>query len=353
MGVEVSSCVYSDNGLTTVLNPVYGSKSEVEYSLELPASAKVFCAHGGNHQTRGGIVGMSSMDVMDGNNLNEVFPGARTAAMNTGDNGGFAIYDPSSGKIMVVDATGQSVDAYNKYCDGPVGNAVDENGNVVWENTKSINGWENTQNILNGQEGNKHWLACLKNAMKLCETLEDCAEQGKIADDKARTRRHEYKAKEMAVQQQKDAETERLRQQQLAEQRKKKDSQKKDSDKKQDVKKETKKEKPKKDTPTPAPATADIDFSKLNSLISQQASFLRGIISSGQKATSAQHAKFNSLNNQYASEFNRLKAQIGNISDPAKRSQYYSKLASINSRMNSEVDPLLAQGASRGLFTNL
>lgn len=187
----------------------------------------------------------------------------------------------------------------------------------------------------------------------LADLLETGEEIVEIREDMREDRR-ERKAREQAERERKAAEdAERLRQQQLAEQRKKKDSQKKDSDKKQDVKKETKKEKPKKDTPTPAPATADIDFSKLNSLISQQASFLRGIISSGQKATSAQHAKFNSLNNQYASEFNRLKAQIGNISDPAKRSQYYSKLASINSRMNSEVDPLLAQGASRGLFTNL
>lgn len=194
----------------------------------------------------------------------------------------------------------------------------------------------------------------LRSLADLLETGEDIAE---VRQD-MREKRHERKAKEQAERERKAAEeAERLRQQQLEEQRKKKDSQKKTSekksDKKQDVKKDVKKAEPPKDSPTPAPATADIDFSKLNSLISQQVSFLRGIISSGQKATSAQHSQFNSLNNQYVSEFNRLKAQIGNISDPTIRNQYYSQLASINSRMSSEVDPLLAQGQSRGLFKNL
>lgn len=104
-------------------------------------------------------------------------------------------------------------------------------------------------------------------------------------------------------------------------------------------------------TPNTTPnTTGTIDFSKLESLISKQASFIRGILSSGEEASSAQHAQFNSLNKQYSAEFDRLKAQIGKVSDSAKRSEYYNKLASINSRMNSEVDPLLSQGVSRGLF---
>ena len=196
----------------------------------------------------------------------------------------------------------------------------------------------------------------------LADLLETGEEIAEVREDMREDRR-ERKEKERAERARKAAEEERLRQQLLEEQRKKdaqqtKDSEKKQPDKKPDKKPEVKKDEPEKETPKkkepkPAQSGQEVDFTKLESLISRQASLLRGILSSGKKATSAQRSQFNSLNNQYASEFNRLKAQIGRISDPAKRSQYYSKLSSINSRMNSEVDPLLAQGASRGLFTNL
>ena len=201
----------------------------------------------------------------------------------------------------------------------------------------------------------------------LLETGEEIAE----VRENMREDRRERKEKEQAEHERKAAEeAERLRQQQLSEQRER--DQRKQSEKKSDKKsdkttsKQTEKStetsppksaqktatptQPEKTSPT---SSASIDFSRLNSLISQQTSFLRGLLASGQKATSAQHAQFNSLNNQYVSEFNRLKAQIGSISDTSLRSQYYSQLASINSRMNSEVDPLLAQGARAGIFKNL
>lgn len=200
----------------------------------------------------------------------------------------------------------------------------------------------------------------------LLETGEEVVEvrQG-IRED-----RRERKDREKAERERKAAEEEeRLRQQQLEEQRRNKDEKTNDKkDDKKDRKKDEenkKKDKVEKDNvekkdkepkaenkPKSQPSAASIDFSKLNNLISQQVSLLRGILSSGKKATSAQHAKFNSLNTQYVNEFNRLKAQIGKISDSTKRSQYLSRLASINSRMNSEVDPLLAQGERRGLFKN-
>lgn len=192
----------------------------------------------------------------------------------------------------------------------------------------------------------------LDSLMKFGETLEEGFE---FRED-LRADRRERKAREQAERERKAAEEELRRQQQPAEERKKAQSEQKKTDKK--AEKKSSKTKPSKTEPTPQPgkpsnATDSIDFSHLNSLISQQVSLVRGILSSGEKATAEQRSRFNSLNSQYASEFNRLKAQIGNISDPTIRNQYYSQLASINSRMSSEVDPLLAQGQSRGLFKNL
>lgn len=193
----------------------------------------------------------------------------------------------------------------------------------------------------------------LHSLANLLETGEDIAE---VRQD-MREKRAERRTKEQAEQERKAAEeAERLRQQQQAE-RHETLPQKKDA-KKSDKKPDEKKDSPKKDTPKKSPSqpvqsTTGIDFSKLNGLVSSQASLVRSILSSGQKATAAQRSQFNSLNNQYVSEFNRLKTQIGNISDPSKRSQYYSQLAAINSRISSEVDPLLAQGQRQGLFTNL
>lgn len=187
----------------------------------------------------------------------------------------------------------------------------------------------------------------LKSLADLLETGEELVE---VRQD-MREDRAERKAKERAERERQAAEeAERIRQQQIADQRRN-DERKKTEKKTSETKSTSKPATTQKQTSSGT--TASIDFSKLNSLVSQQVSLVRGILSSGKKATSAQHAKFNSLNNQYVSEFNRLKAQIAKVSDPAKRSQYYSKLSSINRRINSELDPLLARGQSLGLFKNL
>ena len=183
--------------------------------------------------------------------------------------------------------------------------------------------------------------------MKFGETLEEGFE---VREDMREDRR-ERKEREQARREQEERERQAALE---AERRKQAQRQKKNDEKREKAQAKTT---PAKTTPTTqqkttAATTATVDFSRLNSLISQQVSFVRGILSSGEKATSAQHAQFNSLNNQYVSEFNRLKAQIATISDPTKKSQYYSQLASINSRISSELDPLLAQGQSRGLFVN-
>ena len=211
----------------------------------------------------------------------------------------------------------------------------------------------------------------------LADLLETGEELVEVRQDMREDRRERKDREKTECERKAAEEEERLRQQQLEEQRRNKDEKKSDkkddkkNDKKDDKKDrkkdedDKKKDKVEKDNvekkdkepkadnkPKSQPSAPSIDFSKLNNLISQQVSLLRGILSSGKKATSAQHAKFNSLNTQYVNEFNRLKAQIGKISDSTKRSQYLSRLASINSRMNSEVDPLLAQGERRGLFKN-
>ena len=176
-------------------------------------------------------------------------------------------------------------------------------------------------------KNNATWESIIDTLHSLADLLETGEDIVEVREDMRKDRR-ERKAKEKAERERKAAEEERLRQQQG----------------------QKSKNEPKKSQPS---SSASIDFTKLNNLISQQVSFLKGLLASGEEATPAQHAQFNSLNSQYANEFNRLKAQIDALPDSSQRSQYYSQLASVNSRMNSEVDPLLAQGERAGIFKNL
>lgn len=318
-GSEAISCVYSKDGKYQVSPVSLGDDGKVPVPTTPDGWKKLFCAHDGPHQTekgKEGVVGMSNQDMKVGKE-----EGIQIAAVNSEDRGGVSVYDPETDSICIAEASDQTQDKINQECKDDYVTTLDY-----------VSGASN-------EGGGK--MACLLTTSEIVEKVGDCLAIGKEIKSKNKMKAQQKKAeRERKVAE----EAERLHLQQIEAQRKK--GQKK-SDKKQDVTKDE----PQNETPTPAPTTADVDFSTLNSLISQQVSLLRGIIASGQKATSAQQSQFNSLNSQYAAEFDRLKAQIGNISDAAIRNQYYSQLASINSRMNSEVDPLLAQGQSLGYFT--
>ena len=215
---------------------------------------------------------------------------------------------------------------------------------------------ENLLKVLKGEEGgNGHGPGSFNEVLA---ALAKCSQTAEEMTDEIRTACVIDELEDQIKELQQQASDNKVQETPKKENDKKKEKDKDEKkDKEKDKKKENKKtaEQPKKkeapEKPTPTPNTTEtIDFSKLESLLSQQLSWIRSVVSSGKKATSAQVSQFNSKNNQCRSEISRLDAQIQKVSDSKKRSEYSSKLSSILKQYKAKRDPLESEGFSRGLL---